>query len=431
MTEEAHGCMFFDCICATQEECRLDLWRPFKDQSEWELVKWLVKNVGKSGIEEFTNLSIVHKKMDLSFSSTYKLIKATDKLLQASPWRLKLITIIGDLMETDGKQLEEELMANPDFMKMVSYEPQQVFADATRNLWQYDEMWTGDWWWELQGQLPKGAVIAPVILASDKISLSLFQGDQEVWPVYLMTGNISKEVCHQPSKHMSILLGYLPTTKLKCYSHKYWALECYWLFQYCMAQLLEPLILAGKKGILMTYLPEQCLIACCKECWCPKCKSVPHAHCHQEDCITDCKLDHLGLHAFPHSNIFIAITPNILHQLHKDVFKDHIISWITEIVGTDQLDECLKHFKKGISHHKQWTGSDHNELQRVFLAVIAGVVEHHVLEAVFIDLGICIDFNIPKVHSMMHYAASVQLFGKLPEQLHINYAKKAYSASNK
>ena len=39
---------------------------------------------------------------------------------------------------------------------------------------------------------------------------------------------------------------------------------------------------------------------------------------------------------------------------------------------------------------------------------------------------------------MMHYAASVHLFGsldgfntKLPEQLHINYAKKAYRASNK
>ena len=39
---------------------------------------------------------------------------------------------------------------------------------------------------------------------------------------------------------------------------------------------------------------------------------------------------------------------------------------------------------------------------------------------------------------MMHYAASVCLFGsldgfntELPEQLHINYAKKAYRASNK
>jgi len=39
---------------------------------------------------------------------------------------------------------------------------------------------------------------------------------------------------------------------------------------------------------------------------------------------------------------------------------------------------------------------------------------------------------------MMHYAASVRLFGsldgfntELPERLHIDYAKKAYRASNK
>jgi len=52
--------------------------------------------------------------------------------------------------------------------------------------------------------------------------------------------------------------------------------------------------------------------------------------------------------------------------------------------------------------------------------------------ALYTDLIIC------KIHSMMHYAASVCLFGsldgfntELPEQLHINYAKKAYRASNK
>jgi len=41
-------------------------------------------------------------------------------------------------------------MANPDFTKNVSYEPQQAFSDATGNMCQYDKMWTGDWWWEVQ-----------------------------------------------------------------------------------------------------------------------------------------------------------------------------------------------------------------------------------------------------------------------------------------
>jgi len=41
-------------------------------------------------------------------------------------------------------------MANPDFKKHVSYEPQQAFSNAMGNICQYDKMWTGDWWWEVQ-----------------------------------------------------------------------------------------------------------------------------------------------------------------------------------------------------------------------------------------------------------------------------------------
>jgi len=134
----------------------------------------------------------------------------------------------------------------------------------------------------------------------------------------------------------------------------------------------------------------------------------------------------------------------------------------------------LHHFKKGIPSCKQWTGSDHKELQWVFLGVVAGLMDECALIAVcgildftyytqyqshtettlkkmdtalqlfhqhkniFIDLGICDDFNIPKVHSMLHYTTLIHLFGsadgfntKLPEQLHIDFAKKPYRSSNK
>jgi len=58
-TEIGQARMMFEAIRAAQEENGLDTWGPFKDGREWELVRWLMRHVGKSGIEEFTDLSMV------------------------------------------------------------------------------------------------------------------------------------------------------------------------------------------------------------------------------------------------------------------------------------------------------------------------------------------------------------------------------------
>jgi hypothetical protein len=49
----------FEAIKRSQEEQGLDPWGPFADGEEWQLVKWLFKHVGQTGIEEFTKLPIV------------------------------------------------------------------------------------------------------------------------------------------------------------------------------------------------------------------------------------------------------------------------------------------------------------------------------------------------------------------------------------
>lgn len=326
-----------------------------------------------------------------------------------------------------------------------------------------------------------------------------------------------------------VLIGYIPVTKLDCFTKKRRSAEAYQLFHDCMNRLLEPLRAAGKDGvdmvcadgfirrifpILAAYIadyPEQCLICCCKENTCPECavdakkrgEYLVHAMLRDvkttlaaldakargessEDFVKqNLRLVNPFWRDLPHCDIFSCMTPDLLHQLHKGVFKDHIVSWASQAMkGTDdEMDErfktmsihpTLRHFKKGISLTSQWTGTEHKNMEKVFLGVLAGATDPQVILAVrgvldfiyyahfeshsdeslakldaawlafhqnkeaFERLEIRNHFNISKIHNIKHYPDSIRSRGTADgfntegtERLHIDLAKMGYQAGNK
>ncbi|KIO19455.1 hypothetical protein M407DRAFT_11379 [Tulasnella calospora MUT 4182] len=498
---------------AKEEKQGTPPWGEFQSLEDWTFARFLMKSgLSQEKIDELLHLEVISNRTRPPFRNKYEFFKKIDALPRGPGFTCETVSIIGDVLDANGARLKEkvelwlrdpvecvrDLMGKVTLRNAMNYRPMKVYTGEDRKTRIFEEMWTGEWWWDIQDKLPKGATVAPIILASDKTQLSTFGGDKTAYPVYLTIGNIAKHVRRQPSQRATVLLGYLPVP-----------LKNYEVFHACMARLLQPMIRAGKKGVPITCSdsrkrlvfpllaayctdhPEQCLVACSPENRCPKGTIA------REDCgglrtcwgrapevtlaalqeVVDAKTTTERREVGGHSG-------DILHQLHKGVFHTHLVAWCDKLMAPGELDHRfmsmashpdLRHFSKGITTIKQWTGKEQRAMERVFVGVVAGGVnddrvivaarslldfiylaqvpchtsetvtqmtdclkDFHKNKAVFSENGVRGDFNIPKLHSLVHYADSIVACGaadgyntEYPERLHIEYAKLGYHASNK
>jgi hypothetical protein len=353
--------------------------------------------------------------------------------------------------------------------------------------------------------------------------------------VYLTIGNIPKEIRRKPSHRAQILIAYIPTTKLEAITNK--AGRCRAianLYHGCMQVILAPIAAYGEISIKMMSgdgiwrrchpilaifvgdYPEQVLVTCTYTNRRPKCLAPPdklgshtrypprdynkardaylladgdvHAF-HLACCEAGQKpVYHPFWESLPLTNIFISITPDILHQLLQGVLK-HLVAWLIGTFRPAEIDaRCqsllpnhhISMFAKGISGLSRVTGKEQKNMSWLLLGLVMdlpipdGQVSPRIIAAVhalldflflaqfpsqttntithldnslarfhnnkdvFIDHGICDHFNLPKLHSLLHYSPSIHLYGttdnyntEQTERLHIDFMKDTYCATNR
>ncbi|KAK7001854.1 hypothetical protein R3P38DRAFT_3216203 [Favolaschia claudopus] len=190
---------------------------------------------------------------------------------------------------------------------------------------------------------------------------------------------------------------------------------------------------------------------------------------------------------FPRADIHELISMDLLHQIIKGTFKDHVVDWVEEYIRTvhepaeaeriladvDRRRDCCHASVSGAAQFpvgrgfKQWTGNDSKGM-KVYLPAIAGRVPPEVEQTVAHITEFChlvrrsvidedtllaIDatverfhqarkifqlirpngFSLPRQHSMVHYSPLIQAFGapnslcsSITESEHIKAVKKPY-----
>ncbi|KAI0682812.1 hypothetical protein C8T65DRAFT_750046 [Cerioporus squamosus] len=411
-------------------------------------------------------------------------------------------------------RVAEILAGCPNFNGQFDYVP---FAETTPTRGRrVSNLMSGQWAFKQATKIAEdpathGAMLMPIILGADKTTVSVATGNQEFHPLYMSIGNLHNDVrrSHRDSVIPVAFLA-IPTTAHEWKNDEAFRVFKKQLYHASIVRILEPLR-AGmttphvlrcpdphfrraifELGPFIADYPEQVYLSRIVSGWCPKCFAVPD-HVFGPGDSRSCNAMHAAkatytLHeqwdAFginsditPFTEYFLCadihelLTPDLLHQAIKGVFKDHLVTWVFEYIKDHAASEreaariiddidCriaavapfsgLRCFPQG-RNFKQWTGDDSKALMKIFLPAIVGYVPDAMVQCITVFLDFCYlarqpshdslsldvmanlldqfqalrvvfeeegvraehSFALPRQHSLFHYIRSIKLFGSL------------------
>ncbi|KAF8885010.1 hypothetical protein BD779DRAFT_1612023 [Infundibulicybe gibba] len=351
----------------------------------------------------------------------------------------------------DPAAIVEHMLKNPDFEGEFDYKPYQQQNSA--GLREYEDFMSGNWAWQQADIIAAdpnthGSMFVPIILGSDKTTVSVATGQTEYYPLYLSIGNIKNNV-RRAHRNGVVLLGFLSIPKTTKEHRNTTAFRKFrrQLFHTTISAVLESLkstmetpkvvqcpdghfrrAIFGIGPYIADY-PEQVLLGSIVQDWCARCTAQPtdldgpagprtkeHRHL-AIDCLS---LDELwrdyGIvgdiipftDSFPRADINQLLAPDLLHQVIKGGFKDHLVTWVCEYLklehGATEADRILDDIDYRISltpsfpglrrfpqgrGFKQWTGDDSKALMKVYIPAIEGHVPQDMVRALTAYLDFC------------------------------------------
>ncbi|KAJ7070469.1 hypothetical protein C8F01DRAFT_1206314 [Mycena amicta] len=370
----------------------------------------------------------------------------------------------------------------------------------------------------------EGSMYTPLFFGADKTTVSVGTGNVEYHPVYLSLGNFHSSMRRA---HRDAILPFaflaIPKSDRTDDNDPNFRLFKKQLYHASLAKVLAtlkpgmttPVVrrcpdghfrrVIYDFGPFITDYPEQVTLAGIVQNWCCKCAICLHQICTAPSTELDGDIgvrrtqertnelidlygddrkilwDSYGInadiipftHDFPRADIHEMISPDLLHQMIKGTFKDHLVTWVGEYLDVAHPPATANAIMDQIDR-RQWTGDDSKALMKVYLPAIKGLVPdsivsalakfldfcylvrrsdfdedsfavidetvrqfHHHREA-FRELGVRETFSLPRQHSMKHYADEIREFGapngvcsSMTESRHITAVKEPWRRSNR
>lgn len=217
-------------------------WTPYHDRVDFELTEFLYSKVRMSGasidlLSQLWRASIVNHGVPPEDINLYQRNSSLLATIDSTPvgdvcWQgftmsydgprplnapPEWMTTTHDIWYRDPRELVRNILANRDF--------DGEFDAKKRRRWR--DFMSGDWAWKEADLIANdpdthGALLVPIILGSDKTTVSVATGQNEYYPLYLSIGNVRNNV-RRAHRNAVVLLGFLAIPKSKLLSRQHWA----------------------------------------------------------------------------------------------------------------------------------------------------------------------------------------------------------------